>query len=134
VEKYEVQLPRRFRREGRQRLRLSCAALSSERLAELSPAGAHSANGLPKTSKALRGRRSPIGGRVGGTTKSKSFQLGATVSALLAPRAPSGFSAPVVVSRFVWCSISAFSSAPMSTMVAENQIHVMKPIAAPSEP
>ena len=57
-----------------------------------------------------------------------SDQAGATVSALLAPRAPSDFSAPVVVSRFVWCSISAFSSAPMSTMVAEIQIHVMKPI------
>jgi hypothetical protein len=53
-------------------------------------------------------------------SRARGSQVGATVSALLAPRAPSGFSAPVVVSRFVWCSISAFSSAPMSTMVAED--------------
>jgi hypothetical protein len=39
-----------------------------------------------------------------------------------------------VVSRAVWRSISAFSSAPTSTMVEESQIQVMKPMTAPSEP
>src|SRR6185437_2702060 len=63
-----------------------------------------------------------------------TVQAGATVSALVAPRAPSGFSAPGVVSRLVWCSISAFNSAPTRTTIAEIQIQVMKPIAAPSEP
>lgn len=58
----------------------------------------------------------------------------ATVSAMRACRAPSGFWPPTVVSRTVWCSISAFSSAPSSTTVVESQIQVMKPMAAPSEP
>jgi hypothetical protein len=101
--------------------------------AELSHAGApapNSSNGLPNASKALRGRR----WRRVAPSRARGSHVGATVSALLAPRAPSGSSAPVVVSRVVWCSISAFSSAPMSTMVAEIQIHVMKPMAAPSEP
>lgn len=57
-----------------------------------------------------------------------------TVSAIFAPRAPIGLGAPVVVSRAVWCSISAFSSAPSRITMAEIQSHVMKPIAAPSEP
>ena len=58
----------------------------------------------------------------------------ATSSAILAPRAPMGRSGPSVVSRAVWCSISASSSAPTSTTVEEIQIQVMKPITAPSEP
>jgi hypothetical protein len=78
--------------------------------------------------------RCQIGGGRMAPSRARGSQVGATVSALWAPRALSGFSAPVVVSRVVWCSISAFSSAPMSTMVAEIQIHVMKPMAAPSEP
>ena len=40
----------------------------------------------------------------------------ATRSALTAPRAPGSTSGPVVVSRAVWCSISAFSSPPTSTI------------------
>lgn len=57
-----------------------------------------------------------------------------TVSAMVAPRAPSRFSLPTVVSRAVWCSISAFSSAPRRTTIADIHIHIMVPIAAPSEP
>ena len=57
-----------------------------------------------------------------------------TVSAILAPRAPSGCSAPSVVSLAVWCSSSALISPPSRTIVVESQIQVMKPIAAPSEP
>ena len=56
------------------------------------------------------------------------------VSAIRAPRAPRGCSGPAVVSRAVWCSISASSSAPTSTTVAESQVQVMKPTTAPSEP
>jgi len=41
---------------------------------------------------------------------------------------------PVVVSRTVWCSISALSSAPSNIAIAEIQSQVMKPMAAPSEP
>ena len=58
----------------------------------------------------------------------------ATVSATFALRVPSGSGLPVVVSLAVWCSISAFNSAPSSTMVVEIQIQVMKPMTAPSEP
>jgi len=58
----------------------------------------------------------------------------ATRSALVAPRDPGGASDPVVVSRSVWCSISAFTSPPTSTMMVEIQIHVMNPTTAPSEP
>jgi hypothetical protein len=36
------------------------------------------------------------------------------VSAMAAPRAPNGFSPCTVESRAVWCSISAFSSAPLN--------------------
>ena len=57
-----------------------------------------------------------------------------TVSAMAAPRAPRGRGPPVVVSTEVWCSISAFSSAPNSTMIVEYQSQVMKPTTAPSEP
>ena len=38
-----------------------------------------------------------------------------TWSAIDAPRSPRGLSGPTVVSWAVWCSSSAFSSAPMST-------------------
>lgn len=58
----------------------------------------------------------------------------ATRSAMCAPREPIGRSGPTVVSRAVWRSISAFSSAPTRMTVAEIQIHVMKPTMAPSEP
>ena len=57
-----------------------------------------------------------------------------TVSAIVAPRAPSGFSFPTVVSRAVWCSISELSSAPKRITIAEIQIHIIVPIAAPSDP
>ena len=57
-----------------------------------------------------------------------------TVSAILAPRLPSGFGCPVVLSRTVWCSISALSLAPTRTTMIEIQIQVMKPMTAPSEP
>jgi hypothetical protein len=57
-----------------------------------------------------------------------------TVSATTAPRAPSGFGRPSVVSFAVWCSVSAFSSAPISTTTAESHIHVTKPIPVPSDP
>lgn len=40
----------------------------------------------------------------------------ATVSAMRAPRSPMGSGRPVVVSRAVWCSSSALSSAPARTM------------------
>ena len=56
------------------------------------------------------------------------------VSAIRAPRIPRGFGAPVVVSRAVWCSISASSSAPSSTTVVDSHIQVMKLITAPREP
>jgi hypothetical protein len=61
-------------------------------------------------------------------------RAGPTVSAIFAPRLPSGFSGPVVVSRAVWCSVSAFSLAPIKTTMTESQIQVMKPMTAPSEP
>jgi hypothetical protein len=38
-----------------------------------------------------------------------------TVSAIVAPRAPRDFGLPVVVSRTVWCSVSALRSAPINT-------------------
>jgi hypothetical protein len=57
-----------------------------------------------------------------------------TWSATYAPRAPRGFSGPVVVSLRVWCSISALSSAPSSTTNAETQSHISKAMTAPSEP
>lgn len=57
-----------------------------------------------------------------------------TESATWAPRAPSGCGCPVVVSRAVWCSISALSSAPSNMTIAEIHIQVIKPITAPSDP
>src|SRR3984957_17367345 len=57
-----------------------------------------------------------------------------TLSAMCAPRTPIGFGEPVVVSRAVWCSVSALSSAPSRIAISEIQIHVMNPIAAPQEP
>ena len=57
-----------------------------------------------------------------------------TVSAGTAPRWPSGFGAPLVVSRPVCVSISALICAPSSSTVADSHIQVMKPMIAPSEP
>ncbi len=56
------------------------------------------------------------------------------MSAILAPLVPSGLGCPVVVSRAVWCSISALSSAPSRITIAEIQSHVMKPMTAPKDP
>src|ERR1700722_8975531 len=53
---------------------------------------------------------------------------------MCAPRTPIGFGEPVVVSKEVWCSISALTSAPSRIAIAEIQIHVMNPTAAPREP
>ena len=64
----------------------------------------------------------------------RALQATATLSAFVAPLAPSGLSAPSVVSRAVWCSISASISAPTSTTLVDSQIQVMKPMAAPSDP
>ena len=44
---------------------------------------------------------------------------GPMLSATLAPRSPIGRGLPVVVSTAVWCSISAFSSAPIRKIWAE---------------
>ena len=41
---------------------------------------------------------------------------------------------PSVVSRAVWCSISALSSPPSRTMTAEIHSQTMKPTPAPSDP
>jgi hypothetical protein len=57
-----------------------------------------------------------------------------TVSAMTAPRTPSGFAGPTVVSCAVWCSISELSSAPTSTTMVESHIHIIKPTTAPSAP
>ena len=56
------------------------------------------------------------------------------MSAIVAPRCPIGRGLPVVVSCRVWCSISEFSSAPASTMIAVIQSQVIRPKMAPSEP
>ncbi len=53
---------------------------------------------------------------------------------MAAPRAPMGAGGPMVVSIAVWCSISAFSSAPTRTTITVNHSHSMNPIIAPSEP
>lgn len=56
------------------------------------------------------------------------------VSATTAPRRPFGRLRPAVVSRSVWCSSSAFSSAPRRTMKADSQsqvIRMMTPASAP---
>src|SRR5262249_49747177 len=58
-----------------------------------------------------------------------------TVSAITAPRAPSGlFGIPTVVSCAVWCSISRLSTAPISTTMVESHIHIIRPTTAPSAP
>jgi hypothetical protein len=62
------------------------------------------------------------------------YCAGPIVSAMVAPRMPSGFSPPTVVSRAVWCSISELISAPNRTTIADIHIHVIVPIAAPSDP
>ena len=59
---------------------------------------------------------------------------GPIVSAIFAPRLPSGFGAPTVLSRAVWCSISALSLAPSRTTIIDTHIQVIKPMIAPSEP
>src|ERR1700722_9448230 len=56
------------------------------------------------------------------------------VSAITAPRLPSGFSEPTVESFAVWCSISALSSPPSKITMAEIHIHIIMPTAAPSDP
>jgi hypothetical protein len=56
-----------------------------------------------------------------------------TVSAIFAPREPKGFGLPVVVSRAVWCSVSALSSAPISTTIVRSQIQNINAMMAPRE-
>jgi signal transduction histidine kinase/ActR/RegA family two-component response regulator len=62
------------------------------------------------------------------------FFAAPTLSAIAAPRAPSGLSPAIVVSRAVWCSVSALSSPPIKTTTADSHIHIIMPITAPSEP
>ena len=57
-----------------------------------------------------------------------------TESAMTAPRAPSGLSPRTVKSRTVWCSISEFNCAPNNITMEEIHIHIIMPMAAPSEP
>src|SRR5258706_1760545 len=64
----------------------------------------------------------------------ESPQRRGNVSAIRAPLAHIGLGAPAVVSRAVWCSISASSSAPIRMTMAEIQSQVMKPITAPRDP
>jgi len=54
--------------------------------------------------------------------------------AIFAPRQPSGFGGPTVLSRAVWCSTSALSLAPSRTTIIDTHIQVIKPMMAPSEP
>jgi hypothetical protein len=49
-------------------------------------------------------------------------RAGPTVSAIFAPRQPSGFGSPTVLSRAVWCSVLAFSLAPIRMTIIESQI------------
>jgi len=64
-----------------------------------------------------------------------AYSAGApTVSAIAAPRPPRGLSPWMVLSFAVWCSISALSSAPNKITIAEIHIHIIRPIAAPSDP
>jgi hypothetical protein len=64
-----------------------------------------------------------------------AYSAGApTVSAIAAPRPPRGLSPWTVLSFAVWCSISALSSAPNKITIAEIHIHIIRPIAAPSDP
>ena len=71
-----------------------------------------------------------------GAQQARAAQLRAapTVSAMTAPRAPSGASGPTVESRAVWCSISALSCAPISTTTVQSHIHIITPTTAPSAP
>ncbi len=46
------------------------------------------------------------------------------VSAIVAPRRPSGLGAPEVESIAVWCSASALSSAPSSTITLESHSQI----------
>src|SRR5262245_27947903 len=69
-----------------------------------------------------------------GSLAAPRYLAAPTVSAMAAPRAPSGFSAPTVLSRAVWCSISELSSAPNRITITLNHIHIIRPMAAPSEP
>jgi hypothetical protein len=62
------------------------------------------------------------------------YRVGPTVSAIFAPRRPSGFGSPTVLSLAVWCSVSAFSLAPIRMTITDSHIQVMKPITAPNEP
>src|SRR5688572_31716021 len=78
--------------------------------------------------KCLLARVDAPGGDI--TANEDAFNYSAawpTVSAIVAPRAPSGFGDPTVVSRAVWCSISALSSAPNSTAIAESHSHIISP-------
>jgi hypothetical protein len=55
-----------------------------------------------------------------------------TASAIAAVQPPNGFSTPE--SPAIQCSISEFSSPPSRTTIADIHIHIMVPMAAPSEP
>ncbi len=97
--------------------------------------GSKSTRPTPKTARAARCclvRKPHRAALIG--TEVQLFCAGPTVSAIVAWRAPIGFGAPSVVSRAVWCSISASSSAPSKITIAESQIQVMNPITAPSDP
>ena len=56
------------------------------------------------------------------------------VSATKAPRSPIGLGRPTVVSRVVWCSISAFSTAPSTIEKAVRKNHRSNTMIAPSVP
>lgn len=57
-----------------------------------------------------------------------------TVSAISALRRPMSWGSPVVESTIVWCSISAFSSAPTVTAIAARYSHNSNTITAPNDP
>ena len=77
---------------------------------------------------------SAIGSESGMDADQVHDRLGPTVSAIFAPRAPNGFGDPSVESRAVWCSVSAFSFAPIRITATDSHIQVIKPMTAPSEP
>jgi squalene-hopene/tetraprenyl-beta-curcumene cyclase len=56
------------------------------------------------------------------------------LSAIVARRRPRGCSSPTVVSRAVWCSSSALTSAPSSTTYAEMKSHISRITIAPKAP
>jgi hypothetical protein len=77
----------------------------------------------------------PLTARRSSLTGNRNYSLASpTVSAMCAPRSPRGLGGPAVVSMAVWCSISAFSSPPSKTIVADSHIQVMKPTIAPRDP